>query len=76
MERLLECGVAPNVVEVAVGVEDRHRMVCMGKNPLRRPDPRIDDKGFIVHGDEVTVGLVVPHGMGLDLHERLRCLGV
>ena len=68
MKRLLQCGVAPRVVEVAVGIEDRHGMMRMLKHPLRRPDPRIDDEGFAVNGDEVTVGLVVPHGVGLDLH--------
>ena len=74
-ECLLEGGVAPSVVEVAVGVEDRYRIVGMGEHPLCRPDPRIDDEGLVLEGDEVAVGLVVPHGVGLDLHGWLRCLG-
>lgn len=71
-ECLLQGCVAPSVVEMAVGVEDRYGIVCMGKHPLRRADPRIDDEGFVVDRDEVAVGLVVPHGTGLDLHGWLR----
>ncbi len=63
-----ESSVAPDMVEVSVGVEDRDGMGGVLYDPLRCVNTWVDNEIFSSDGDDITVGLVGSHRLPLDLH--------
>ncbi len=62
---LFELCVAPNMVEVAVGIEDGDGVFSVALDPLRRADAGIDNEIFSIHCEDVAVGLVRAHRLHL-----------
>jgi hypothetical protein len=70
----LEFGVAPDVIEMAMGVENGDRVCGVLKYPFGGMLTGVDDEGFALNGDKVAVGLICPHGLSFNLHESIMLL--
>lgn len=68
IESLLNLGIAPDVVEVSVCVEDRHGVGDVVEYPAGSTDTGVDDKLFPLYCGDIAVGLIGAHGLHFDLH--------
>jgi len=68
VQPLLHLGIAPDVVEMAVCVEDRHGMGDVVEYPAGGTDTGVDDEVFPLYCGDIAVGLVGAHGLHFDLH--------
>ena len=68
IESLLNLGIAPDVVEMAVCIEDRHRTGDILKYPAGSTDTGVNDEVFPLYCGDIAVGLIGAHGLHFDLH--------
>ena len=61
MKLLFEFCIAPDMIEMAVGVEDRHRVFDMLEYPIGCTHAWIDDKIFLIDRYYVAVGHIWTH---------------
>jgi hypothetical protein len=67
-ESLFQLSIAPDMVEMAVGIENGNGMGYMAQDPCGSIYARVDNELFPVHCYDITVGLVEAHRLNLDLH--------
>ncbi len=68
LEGFLEGGIAPDMVKVSVGIENSHGATDMIEHPLGGFLPRVDNQLLVADGNDITVGLVAPHGLANERH--------